>query len=129
MNFSIAITGLYTSLLVLLFIALSINVIRQRFKHKVGLGSKEIKELEQAIRIHGNFAEYIPLALIMLAALELSGLDAMWLHVFGGALLFGRIAHAIGLSKSIGTSIPRALGVVTTFITLLAMAVTFLLSY
>ena len=123
MEFNITITAFYASLLTLLFIALSINIIRLRFKLKVGLGDGGERPLIKATRIHGNFAEYIPLALILLASFELSGADSQWVHLFGGVLLLSRISHAIGLSKSIGTSMPRVIGTISMFIVLLVLSI------
>jgi len=123
MDINITITAFYASLLALLFIALSFNVIRLRFKLKVGVGDGGEKSLTKAIRIHGNFAEYMPLALLLLAGYELSGADSLWLHIFGSVLFIGRMLHAIGLSKSIGTSIPRFLGTITMFIVMLILAI------
>lgn len=125
MNLSIdlTITALYASLLTLVFLALSFNIIRLRFKLKVGVGDGGETMLIKAVRVHGNFSEYIPLALILLASYELSGANNTWLHVVGATLLIGRILHAIGLSKSIGTSMPRIAGTISTFIVLLILAI------
>jgi len=125
MNLSIdlTITALYASLLALVFLGLSFNIIRLRFKLKVGVGDGGEKQLIKAIRIHGNFSEYIPLALILLASYELSGANSLWLHVLGATLLTGRVLHAVGLSKSIGTSMPRFIGMISTFVVLLILAI------
>ncbi len=120
---TLTITALYASLLALLFLSLSFNVIRLRFKLKVGLGDGGERLLTKAVRVHGNFSEYMPLALILLASYELSGADALWLHILGSVLLLGRLLHAVGLSKSMGTSIPRVSGMITTFIVLLVLAI------
>ncbi len=125
MNLSIdlTVTALYASLLALVFLSLSFNVIRLRLKLKVGVGDGEERMLTKAIRMHGNFAEYTPLALILLASYELNGANTVWLHVLGAALLLGRILHPVGLHKSIGTSIPRFAGVILTFVVLLVLAI------
>jgi uncharacterized membrane protein YecN with MAPEG domain len=123
MTVSLSITGLYASLLALLLITLSINVIRLRLSLKVGIGDGEQKPLAKAIRIHGNFIEYMPLALILMACYELNGADDLWLHILGSLLFVGRILHAVGLSKSIGTSFQRQFGILSTFIVLLVLAV------
>ncbi len=123
MDINIAITAFYASLLALLFVGLSFNVIRLRFKLKVGVGDGGERALIKAIRIHGNFSEYMPLALILLAGYELSGADSFWLHMFGSVLVIGRVLHALGLSKSIGTSKARFLGTITMFIVLLMLAI------
>ena len=116
------ITALYASLLALVFVTLSVNIIRLRLKLKIGVGDGGESMLTKAIRVHGNFSEYIPLALILLACYELSGANTIWLHVLGATLLIGRVTHAIGLSKSVGTSLPRVIGTLATFIVLLSLA-------
>lgn len=123
MDIHITITAFYASLLTLLYVGLSFNIIRLRFKLKVGLGDGGKEPLIKAIRVHGNFAEYIPLALVLLAGFELNNNDALWVHVFGSALFIGRVLHAIGISQTTGTSAPRALGVVSTFTVLLLLAI------
>ena len=64
----LTVTALYASLLALVFLGLSFNIIRLRRLLRVGVGDGGEKELSKAIRIHGNFSEYMPLALILLAA-------------------------------------------------------------
>ena len=67
------ITAFFSSILALIFYKLSINVIRLRRKYKVSLGSsKKHKDLEQAIRAHGNLSEFLPIGLILLACLEIN---------------------------------------------------------
>ncbi len=119
----LTITALYASLLALVFLILSFNIIRLRFKLKVGVGDGGERMLTKAIRVHGNFSEYIPLALILLASYELSGANTVWLHILGATLLVGRILHAIGLSQSIGSSVPRFVGMISTFVVLLVLAI------
>ncbi|WP_274620662.1 MAPEG family protein [Colwellia maritima] len=85
MAINITITAFYASLLTLLYIGLSFNVIRLRFKLKVGVGDGGQEQLTKAIRIHGNFSEYMPLALILLVGLNLAeeiALGYMCLVVF-----------------------------------------------
>jgi len=123
MNVSLSITALYASLLAILLLGLSFNIIRLRFQLKVAIGDGEQKLLTAAIRIHGNFIEYIPLALILLGCYELNGADSLWLHILGGLLFVGRILHAIGLSKSIGISIQRQVGMLLTFLVLLILSI------
>lgn len=125
MNTSLSITAFYASLLALLLLTLSFRVIRLRLKHKVGIGdgAGKQKALAAAIRVHGNFIEYIPLSLILLGAYELNGADSLWLHILGGALFTGRIFHAIGLSKTIGLSLQRQVGMLMTFLVLLILSI------
>ena len=120
---NITITAFYASLLALIFLSLSFNTIRLRFKLKIGVGDGGERILTKAIRVHGNFSEYVPLALILLASYELSGASTLCLHVLGTMLLVGRILHAIGLSKSIGTSMPRIVDMLCTFLVLIILAI------
>ncbi|MDN3651313.1 MAPEG family protein [Thalassotalea ponticola] len=117
------ITGFYAGILAILYIALSFNVIRYRRSKQVGIGDGNDKDLAKAIRVHGNFAEYVPLALILLAIYELSGAQAYTVHVLGGAFVAARFLHALGLSKSIGVSWQRFVGTLSTFLVLLILAV------
>lgn len=122
MSNSLVITGFYGALLTLLYLVLAVRIIRLRWKYRVGIGSGDAEALKAAVRVHGNFIEYVPLALILMAAIELNGIAAGWLHGLGIALLVARISHAIGLTRSVGVSLPRSIGVLGTFAILLLAA-------
>jgi uncharacterized membrane protein YecN with MAPEG domain len=66
--------------------------------------------LQRKVRAYGNFAEYVPLALLFILTLELMNAPAWLLWMLGGALTIGRIAHAWGLIKTYGPSPGRAIG-------------------
>lgn len=117
------ITSLFAGLLTLLLLVLSFRIIRLRWRDKVGIGTGESLDLKVAVRIHGNFIEYVPLALILLALLEWQGVSAQWLYALGGLLFVARVNHAIGLTKTAGVSIYRTIGVLGTFLMLLIAAI------
>ena len=117
------ITLLFASLHALLLLALIAPISRHRHQHKIGLGSGGDPVLARKIRAHANFIEFVPIALLLLALLELGGLQATWLWVFGAALLLARVMHAIGLSRHAGYSFGRFWGTVLTMLVLLGMAV------
>jgi uncharacterized membrane protein YecN with MAPEG domain len=73
--------------------------------------------------MHGNFAEYVPFLLILAALLELQQAQLWQVHLVAGLTLAGRVLHAIGLWRSSGTSVPRFLGMISTFTALIAGAV------
>jgi uncharacterized membrane protein YecN with MAPEG domain len=98
---------------------LTVRVIRLRRRLAIGLGTGGDAELEQAVRGHGNFTEYAPIGLTVLASAELSGASAGWVHAIGVLLIAGRLLHAWGLSKSSGYSIGRSTGMVTTITALI----------
>ncbi len=117
------ITLLFAALHALLMLALAARVAFHRHSQKVGLGDGGDKRLMRKIRVHANFVEYVPLALLLLALLELSGLSAIWLWSLGGALLFARVLHVIGLSQRSGYSFGRFWGTLLTWGVLAAMAI------
>ena len=104
------ITLIYGGLLGLLFLLLSFWVVRRRAQFKVMIGEGEAPEMLSAIRAHGNFAEYVPLTLLLMALCELAGVGALWLHLGGGLLLVGRILHAIGIQIPRAPNKPRLFG-------------------
>ena len=87
---------------------------KSRYKHMQGLGDKGQPELLARIRSHGNLAENSAIVLLVLGLLEMAGINQMIIIVAASAFVIGRILHPIGLFKTSGSSIPRALGVATT---------------
>ena len=116
------ITLLIASLHVLLYLLLSLRVVLQRKSSRIGVGTGGDTALALRVRVHANFAEYVPLALLLLALLELSGTVAWFVWACGLVLLLARVLHAIGLGGSAGYSFGRFGGAVLTFAVLLAMA-------
>ena len=121
MNFPI-VTALYAALSTLLVIALALRVVQLRARHKIGLGDGGERRLQQAMRVHANAIENLPLALILLLLLELAGTGATLLHVCGASLLVARGLHAWGFSLRSGPSFGRFVGTALTWIVMLAMA-------
>lgn len=104
------VTPLYAALLGLLFLILSIRVILSRRTRQIGFGAPQDSDLERRVRVHANFAEYTPFALLLLAFAELNGAPPVWLHIGGGLLLFGRLSHAMGVSRPSTDETGRILG-------------------
>lgn len=116
----LSIVPVYAAVLALAYVALSVRVLRMRSRIRVSLGSGGDQVLERRIRVHGNFAEYVPLALLLMALAE-SGSQPGWLlHAQGLLLIAGRAAHAYALST--GTYRLRAFGVAATFTVLISSA-------
>jgi uncharacterized membrane protein YecN with MAPEG domain len=116
----------YAAVLVLIYIGLSVRVIRGRQSYRVGFGAGDSVDLERRIRVHGNFAEYVPLAVIMLAFMELQGHPAWLLHLCGLVLIAGRVAHAFGISQETEDFRLRSGGVTATFAVLIVAALSLL---
>ena len=117
------IVPIYAGLLGLVFIFLSVRVIRARRQERVALGDGGNPRLRRAIRVHANFAEYVPLALILIAFAELQGQPGVLVHTLGLALLVGRLIHAFGVSQENETFRYRTAGMSLTFIAIAAASV------
>ena len=110
---------LYTCLLTVFYIILCFRVIYLRRLLRVGLGHGDQSQLRRAIRVHGNFQEYVPLSLLIILILELNNSDPILLHFLGSTLLLSRIIHAIGLIKHGGSSPGRFFGTGLNYLMLL----------
>ena len=119
---SLTITAIYASLAGLLLLVLSFRVVRSRRKLSVGLGDGGQESLLRAQRAQANFTEYVPIALILLAAAESQGLSAWLLQTAGAVLVLARLLHAWGLSQSSGRSFGRYWGTLLTWVVILALS-------
>jgi len=117
------VTSIITSLLTILFIKLSFAVIGLRRKNKVGLGNGGHADLERAIRAQGNFAEYVPFGIILLACLELNRAPWWLVAIPGAALIIGRLIHAVGINQPPPNFSKRVLGMKFTFNTLITLVI------
>mgnify|MGYP005710502329 CR=1 FL=1 len=109
------VTAFYAGLLATFYVYLSVIVIAQRKKKQIGIGDADDRHMQQVIRVHANFFEYVPFAVLLMLIAEINHTDHLWLHIAGVALIAARMLHAYGLRHSSGVSWQRAVGVVTTF--------------
>jgi uncharacterized membrane protein YecN with MAPEG domain len=93
------IVPLYGALLTILFLILSVRTLLLRKKYQLGVGDGGNMVLKRAARAHANFAEYAPLALILLSFCEVWSAPSSLLHGLGVSLLIGRSLHAFGISQ------------------------------
>ena len=114
-----AITALYAGLLALLYVGISGWVVRVRIQQKVLSGDKGNPVMANAMRVHANFAEYVPLALILLLLAEMQGAPALALHALGAVLLLARVMHALGMAAQPHKPLLRGGGAALTFAVLL----------
>ena len=121
------IAALYAGLLTPLFIFLSLRVIRARHGTQVALGDGGDLALLRPMRVQANFAEYVPLTLILIALAESLKTTPWLLHVMGIALVASRIVHALGVSQERENFLLRVTGIATTFTVLIAAALACLL--
>jgi len=120
---AIPVTALYAGLLGLIYLVLGFHVGSYRGKVGVSILHGDDMELATRIRRHGNFAEYVPLLLVLFAALELGGASAWSLHAMGAALVGARIAHPLGLFLDNAGHPLRVVGAVGTLLVLLIASI------
>lgn len=121
---SVAITPLYAGLLALVYVYLSARVITVRRQLQASLGDHGDKNFLKRLRVHANFAEYTPLALLLILMAEMMGTSFWLLHALGVSLIVGRLAHAYGVGSEPQSLKLRSLGMVLTFVVLVFAAVT-----
>ncbi|MEM7043647.1 MAG: MAPEG family protein [Pseudomonadota bacterium] len=109
------ITPVYAGIVALLFVLLSFRVIGARRHVKVPLGDGGDRLLLRRLRVHGNFAEYAPMAIVLMALGELQGISVLVLHAIGLCLLGGRLVHAYGVSQEPENYRLRVTGMALTF--------------
>jgi len=107
----------------LIFITLTFNVVRMRAKTRVMLGEGTAPALQVAIRMHGNFAEFVPLALLLLGGIEAAGANHTLVLVLAVMLIVGRVAHPFGLLKP-APNLFRAGGAMLTWVMMIVASVT-----
>ena len=117
------ITSVIAAALTIIFVKLSFAVIGLRRKNQIGLGSGGIDDLERAIRAQGNFAEYVPFGIILIACLELNGAPWWLVTIPGITLIVGRLIHAKGINIPPPDFSKRVLGMKFTFYTLITLVV------
>ena len=123
------ITPLYASVLAILFVALSVRTLRMRHGLKIAVGDAGNQALLRAIRVHSNFAEYVPLSLLLISFVEMSGASALMVYFLGLCLLVGRAVHAYGVSQLNETYAFRVAGMAMTFTTLMGASGYLILSH
>lgn len=123
------ITPLFAALFGFLYVLLSINVVKHRFSKKISIGTNDDKATEVAVRVHANFIEYVPFCLILFYFLELLTLSSSLVFFLGSVLLLARILHIVGMFKPKEFLIFRQIGVVATFVVMLAASSALALRY
>jgi uncharacterized membrane protein YecN with MAPEG domain len=109
--------GFYAALNALVMLVLSVLVVRARAATRTEIGDAGNPAMAGPLRAHANNTEYVPMALLLMWALVTPLGASIWLiHGVGLPLTIGRVLHAIGLTRSTGTSTLRFLGMILTWI-------------
>lgn len=118
------VTMVTAGILALLLLFLAGYVIAGRVRFKIDLGDGGNVAMRQRIRAQANFAEYVPMALILMALMETASVGPRWLIIaMGATLVLARLWHAQGLLSTPGVSAGRFAGTNLTGLVLLVGAV------
>ena len=116
----IPVTLLYAGLLGLLSVLLANQVLYVRLRQN----SMPAWRPDHTLRVQANFVENVPLALVLLYLVEVSGIETLAVHLLGGALLLFRVMHAWGMSHNEGASYLRLIGAQGTFLVISVLGMT-----
>jgi uncharacterized membrane protein YecN with MAPEG domain len=76
---------------------LGIRIGQLRHQHGVSIGDGGNEQLQRRMRAQLNFAEHVPVVLVLLGLIEATGKGGQWLAPVGAIYMLGRVAHALGM--------------------------------
>lgn len=111
------ITSLTAAVAAIMLVILGLTAGMRRSEKNILLGTGDDDILLRRVRAHGNFIEYVPIALILLALAEAAGTSDALLWTMAALLVAGRALHIVGILRTV---IPaRAAGMLMTFASIL----------
>jgi uncharacterized protein len=120
MTMPLHLSALLASLMALMLFALSLRVLLLRVQLRQPLGDGGSAVLQRAVRVQANFAEHVPMALVLFLLMEWHGLPPAVLQAYGVLLVLARTVHAFGVSQPQERLVWRLCG---TALTLLLLSV------
>ena len=108
----------YAAIFALFFVALSVRTLRLRRNLRIALGDSGNERMLRAMRVHSNFAEYVPFSLLLIFLVEAQGAHPLVVNGLCLILLIGRFSHAFGVSQTNENYRYRVFGMALTFTTL-----------
>ena len=103
-----------------LWLSLRVGLLRHRLKISIGDGGDE--RVARRMRAHANFAENMPIMLILVGFVELATGGGLWLWGAGIVFIFARILHAFGMDRQ-GANALRGIGILLTLLMQLALGI------
>ena len=117
------ITALFAGLFVITLIPLTLQVGLKRISTDTLFGDGGDVDLMRRRAAQSNFTQYVPIALLALALVEMAGLPSWFVWTNGAVLLLGRAAHAYCFLAGNGLGPLRAVGMIATFAVFLFLGV------
>lgn len=119
----VPITALYAALLVAVLVCLTTRIGLLRAKTRVSILDGGNQRVAVEMRRHGNFAEHVPLIIVLMAIVEINEVSPLFLHGVGIALVICRVAHPLGLHYDRVQTPLRLVGAVGTSLITIALGV------
>lgn len=115
----LAVTSLYTAILALIMVVLAYQTSARRKSAKINLGTGNDDIMERRSRAFGNFTEFTPMFILLMAMIEIQGYGTNYVHILGMVTVFSRIFHALGMTNSITIINGRFVGAILAYVSLL----------
>ena len=131
---SVPLTSTFAALFALFYLFLSFRIGYLRGSPVMKLIFKMDEEipptkLERNVRAHGNFSEYVPLFLVLLLIMEMSGkASTQYLLIVSLIFSLGRLSHAICFAFFDFNPFLRISGMISTYLGLAIFSVHLLLN-
>ena len=125
-------TAVYGAILGLIYAIISSWVIAGRFKFDVLHGDGGSLPMNCRMRAHANFAEYVPMILLLVGLLEAGGGSAVAVHGLLLVLVVTRVLHPIGMvapENSLQQYVCRGASAAVTLIVMTVAAVLLLVRF
>lgn len=123
------ITLLYAGIFGLMSIPIGFLAGRLRGQTGISIGDGGNRELLLAMRRHANFIEFVPLALIIIALLEMNNVPALAIHALCGSLVLFRLCHAFGIKPDTVKGAGRAIGAAGSTLVMLVASIWAIIIY
>jgi len=121
---TLPVTALAAAICALLLIFMKFKVIGQRVRTETMFGASEDAKMKMVRGAHANLAENAPIALILMALLEMTSAHHWTLTGLAALFLTARVVHIYGMYRHHGTGSVRfrQAGVIGTTLAIVAMA-------
>lgn len=110
------VTAVTAGVLAVLQSSLMLTVGMKRLKYSQGIGDGGYEDLARLIRRHGNLAENAAIFLVVLALLEMTGINHLIVITLASLFIIARFSHALAFSITSGPHPLRAFGAILTAI-------------
>jgi hypothetical protein len=112
----LSMVAFYAAINALIMVVLGMLVVRARVKTRTEIGDNGDPAMIGPLRAHANNTETVPMAIVLLFLLLGLQASVAVIHAVGGTLTLGRLLHAFGLSRNVGSSMPRLIGMILTWV-------------